>query len=99
MISGSDNFGGDGCSGTDTIGTGAVSYTTLGSGSVWGATNVDFVVNSDGNEGGGGVVVIVVSVDFVAGMAQLSVAVFLLVFYYFPQMKLREHYSLVMIRE
>ena len=42
---------------------------------------------------------IVVSVDFVAGMAQLSVAVFLLVFYYFPQMKLREHYSLVMIRE
>ena len=49
-------FGGDGCAGTDTLGTDAVSETTLGSGVGWGATNVYFGVNSDSSVGIGVVV-------------------------------------------
>ena len=45
------NFGGDGCAGTDTLGTDAVSGTTLGSIAGWFVTTVDCVVNYYGNVG------------------------------------------------
>ena len=45
------NFGGDGCAGTDTLGTDAVSRTTLIAGTIWGETTVYYGVNSDGNVG------------------------------------------------
>ena len=51
MMSESDNFGGDGCSGTDTLRTDAVSETTLRSGARWGATTVYCGVNYGGNVG------------------------------------------------
>ena len=46
-------LGGDGCDGTYTLRTDAVSDTTLGSGAGWVATTVDCGVNYDGNIGGG----------------------------------------------
>ena len=50
-------FGRYDCSGTDTLGTDAVSETTLRAGAGWGATTVDCGLNSDENvgKGGGGV--------------------------------------------
>ena len=45
------NFGGDGCAGTDTLGTDVVSGTTLGSVSGWFVTTVDCVFNYYGNVG------------------------------------------------
>ena len=45
------DFGGDGCAGTATLGTDAVSETTLRVGSVWGARTGDFVVSSDADVG------------------------------------------------
>ena len=62
--------GGDGCAGTDTLGTDAVSETTLGAGSGWGATYVDCGVNYDGNVGWGEGGVSGVSTYFGAGMAR-----------------------------
>ena len=46
-----DDFGGDGCARTDTLGNDAVSETNLGSGAGWGATTVYCGVNSDGAVG------------------------------------------------
>ena len=51
MISKSANFRGDGCAGTDTLGSVAVSETTLGTNTGWGATYVYCGVNSDVNIG------------------------------------------------
>ena len=51
MMSKSEIFGGNGCYGTDTPGTDAVSETTLGYGVEGGATTVDSGVNYDGNIG------------------------------------------------
>ena len=51
VISESAIFGGDGCAGTDTLGTYALSDTALGYGAGWGATIVHFGVNSYGNVG------------------------------------------------
>ena len=45
------DFVDDGCDGTATIETYAVSVTTLVSGTEWGETAVDCGVNSDGNVG------------------------------------------------
>ena len=71
-----DDFGGDSCSETATIGNDAVSEITLGAGVDWGAITVDCGVDSDGNIGGEEIVVIVVLVVFGAGMARLrSVAI------------------------
>ena len=53
------NFGGDGCDGTDTLGTDAVSETTLRSGAGWGTTTVDCGVNSNVNVGEGKVELVV----------------------------------------
>ena len=66
-----DDFGGDSCSETATIGNDAVSEITLGAGVDWGAITVDCGVDSDGNIGGGEIVVVVVLVVFGAGMARL----------------------------
>ena len=46
-------FGGDGWDVTDTLGTDAVSETTLISGAGWGVTTVEFGVNYNGNVGRG----------------------------------------------
>ena len=53
MISESANFGGDGCAGTDTLGTDAVSETTLGDGARVVTATVYFGVNYYGNLGSG----------------------------------------------
>ena len=53
LVTEGEIFGGDSCDGTETLGTDAVFETTLGSGAEWGATTVDFGVNSNGNVGGG----------------------------------------------
>ena len=45
------NFLGDGYAGTDTLRTDAVSETTFGYGTGWGATTVYCGFNSDGNSG------------------------------------------------
>ena len=50
-MSKSEIFGGNGCYGTDTPGTDAVSETTLGYGVEGGAKTVDSGVNYDGNIG------------------------------------------------
>ena len=46
-----DYFGCDGCAGTYTIVTDAVSKTTLGVGAGWGAITGDFGVSSNGDVG------------------------------------------------
>ena len=45
------DFGGDGFAGTSALRTDAVSETILVAGAGWGATTVDFGVNSDGGVG------------------------------------------------
>ena len=45
------DFGGDGCAGTATLGTDAVSETNIGTGAGWGTRTGDCGVNTDGNLG------------------------------------------------
>ena len=59
MVSEIEILGGDGCDGTDTLRTDAVSETTLRYGSGWGKTTVDCGVNSNGNVGEGKVELVV----------------------------------------
>ena len=47
------DFGGDGYAGTSTLGTDAVSETTLGTGVGWGERTGDCGVNTNGNVGWG----------------------------------------------
>ena len=63
----------EGCDGTYTLGTEAVSETTLGYGAGWGEKTVDCRVNSDVNVGGGEGVVSGVSTYRGAGMAWLRI--------------------------
>ena len=51
MISKGENFGENGCSGTDTFGTDTMAETKFGDGAGLGATIVDCGVNFDGNVG------------------------------------------------
>ena len=79
VVSKRDSFGADGCAGTDTLGTYAISDTALGYGAGWGATIVHFGVNSYGNVGRGGVGAIGFSMACGPGKARLrSVAIFLI---------------------
>ena len=64
-------FGGDGCAGTDTLGTDAMYETNLRYGAGWVVTTVDYGVNSDGNVGKGEVGVIGASMDCGTRMARL----------------------------
>ena len=69
VVSESEIIGGDGCDVTDTLGTVAVSETTLRAGAGWGTTTVDCGVNYNGNLDRGEVGVSGIKIDCGSGIS------------------------------